>query len=32
MNMVERTVLLVDDSPEDRLIFRRFLTRDTEIR
>lgn len=32
MTMVERTVLLVDDSPEDRLIFRRFLKREPEIR
>ncbi len=31
MTMAKRTVLLVDDSLEDRLIFRRFLTRDPAI-
>lgn len=31
MSNPERTVLLVDDSPEDRLIFRRFLTREPTI-
>lgn len=31
MSIPKRTVLLVDDSPEDRLIFRRFLTREMEI-
>lgn len=32
MSNPERTVLLVEDSPEDRFIFRRFLTREPTIR
>src|SRR5690349_13647563 len=31
MKRIQRSVLIIDDSPEDRLAFRRFLQRDPDI-